>query len=238
MRMRRSPSRLEYTRLMRPWRALLGLGLILALAAACTPPPEPEGPRIETAEDLLAVLRQAGVEIEETAMPAPHPELGRGSVVILGPARIEVYEEDNEAAQRAALQALLQQMPGVSTPNLWGRGRVIVIYDGLDGPTIALLSGLLGDSVNLVAPAQDEPYPPAVGSSIGWLADAEDVDPGEVMVEAFEAAEWPDACLGLAGPLEACAAVITPGWRITLRIADAAYVLRSDELGTSIRRDP
>jgi len=223
---------------MRPWRALLCLGLIAALAAACTPPPEPEGPDIETAEDLLAALRQAGVEIEETAMPALDPELGRGSVLILGPARIEVYEADSEAAQRAALQALLQQMPGVSTPNLWGRGRVVVIYDGLDGATIALLSGLLGDSVNLVAPAQDEPYPPAVASSIGWLADAEDVDPGEVMVEAFEAAEWPDACLGLAGALEACAAVITPGWRVTLRIGDAAYVLRSDELGTRIRREP
>ena len=139
---------------MGPWRALLCLGLITALAAACTPPPEPEGPRIETAEDLLAALRQAGVEIEETAMPAPDPELGRGSVLILGPARIEVYEADSEAAQRAALQALLQQMPGVSTPNLWGRGRVVVIYDGLDGATIALLSGLLGDSVNLVGPAQ------------------------------------------------------------------------------------
>jgi len=240
---RRLPNRrifgaLKYTRPMRPMRLCLAVGMIAALATACTPPPEPEGPDIETTEDLLAALRQAGVEIEETAMPAPDPELGRGSVLILGPERIEVYEADSDAAQRAPLQALLEQMPGVSTPNLWSRGRVVVIYDGLDGATIALLSGLLGDSVNLVAPAQDEPYPPAVASSIGWLADAEDVDPGEVMVEAFEAAEWPDACLGLAGPLEACAAVITPGWRVTLRIGHVAYVLRSDELGTSIRREP
>src|SRR3990172_480636 len=186
--MRRSPSRLEYTRAMRPWRALLCLGLIAALTAACNPPPEPEGPRIETAQDLLAALRQAGVDFEETAMPAPDPELGRGSVVYLGPARIEVYEADSEAAQRAALRALLQQMPGVSTPNLWGRGRVVVIYDGLDGPTIALLSGLLGDSVNLVAPAQDEPYPPAVASAIGWLAQETGAEPGAVAVESFAAA--------------------------------------------------
>jgi len=227
-----------YTRPMRPWRALLCLGLIAALAAACTPPPEPEGPDIETAEDLLAALRQAGVEIEETAMPALDPELGRGSVLILGPARIEVYEADSEAAQRAALQALLQQMPGVSTPNLWGRGRVVVIYDGLDGATIALLSGLLGDSVNLVGPAQDEPYPPAVASAIGWLAQEAGADPGAVVVETFTAADWPDACLGLPDADEACAGVITPGWRVTLRIGDAAYVLRSDELGTSIRREP
>jgi len=223
---------------MGPWRALLCLGLITALAAACTPPPEPEGPRIETAEDLLAALRQAGVEIEETAMPAPHPELGRGSVVILGPARIEVYEVDNEAAQRAALQALLQQMPGVSTPNLWGRGRVVVIYDGLDGATIALLSGLLGDSVNLVGPAQDEPYPPAVASAIGWLAQNTGADPGAVVVETFVAADWPDACLGLPEVDEACAPVITPGWRIRLRIGAEIAILRADELGTVIRQEP
>jgi hypothetical protein len=229
---------LEYTRPVRPTRLCLALTLILALAAACTPPPEPEGPDIETAEDLLAALRQAGVEIEETAMPAPDPELGRGSVVFLGPARIEVYEADSEAAQRVALQALLQQMPGVSTPNLWGRGKVVVIYDGLDGATIALLSGLLGDSVNLDAPAQDEPYPPAVAAAIGWMAQETGADPGAVVVETFAASEWPDACLGLPEADEACAGVITPGWRITLRIGAEIATLRADELGTVIRQEP
>src|SRR4030067_2160042 len=69
---------LKYTRRMGPWRALLCLGLITALAAACTPPPEPEGPRIETAEDLLAALRQAGGEIETTGKTAPERERERG----------------------------------------------------------------------------------------------------------------------------------------------------------------
>src|SRR3972149_5651853 len=199
---------------MRPWRALLCLGLLAALAAACTAPPEPEGPNIETAEDLVAALRQAGVEIDETAMPAPDTQLGRGSVIFLGPARIEVYEADSEAAQRAALQALLQQMPGVSTPNLWGRGRGVVIYDGLDGPPIALLSGLLGDSVTLVGPAQDEPYPPAVASAIGWLAQNTGADPGAVVVETFVAADWPDACLGLPEVDEARAGGRPAGGRV------------------------
>ena len=171
-------------------------------------------------------------------MPAPDPKLGRGSVVLIGPARVEVYEADSEAAQHAALQTLLQQMPGAATPSLWGRGRVVVIYDGLDGATIALLSGLLGDSLNLVAPAQDEPYPPAVVSAIGWLAQETGADPGAVVVETFAAADWPDPCLGLADADEACAGVITPGWRITLRIGAEAVFLRADELGTVIRREP
>jgi hypothetical protein len=221
---------------MRPWRASLGLALILTLAAACTPPPEPEGPRIETADDLLAALREAGVAVAEITMSMP--ELPRGRVVILGSERVEIYEEDSEAARRAAVQDLLQHTASESTPNLWGRGRVVVIYDGLDGPTIALLSGLLGDSVGLPAPAPDEPYPPAVASAIGWLAQETEANPGEVIVETFEESEWPDACLGLPGPEEVCAAVITSGWRVTLRLGDESYVLRSDDLGSTIRREP
>ncbi len=222
---------------MRRPHVVITLALILALTA-CTSPPEPEGPRIETADDLLAALRQAGAEVAYTAILGSIPDLPRGRVVFVGSERVEIYEQDSEAAQQAAVRDLLQRTPTESTPNLWGRGRVIVIYDGLDGPTIALLSGLLGDSASLAAPASDEPYPPAVASSIGWLADAQDVDPGAVVVESFEAAEWPDACLGLAGADEACAQVITPGWRVTLRTGAEIVNLRADALGAVIRREP
>jgi hypothetical protein len=223
---------------MRPWRTLLCLGLIAALAAACTLPPEPEGPRIETADDLVAALSQAGVEIVEAELPLTRPEAGPGRVTFLGHERVEIYQAESESGQRAALELLLQAARGESTPNLWGRGRVTVMYDGLDGPTIALLSGLLGDSVSLLVPAPDEPYPPAVAAAIGWLAQETGADPGAVAVETFEAADWPDACLGLAQAGEACAAALTPGWRVTMRIGDESYIVRSDELGTAVRREP
>jgi hypothetical protein len=223
---------------MRPWRVLLCLGLIAALAAACTPPPEPEGPQIETADDLLAALRDAGVEVSETAMLAWMPELPPGRAVFIATERVDIYQQESETAQRRAVQQLLERALDATTPNLWGRGRVIVIYNGLDGPTIALLSGLLGDPAGLRAPSSDEPYPPAVASAIVWLAEATGADPGEVMVESFQAAEWPDACLGLAEADEACAGVITPGWRVELRIGTDRITVRSNELGTAIRRAP
>ena len=210
----------------------------LMLAVACASAPEPEGPRIDTAEDLLAALTEAGIEVDETAILAPRPELGEGRVVFLGTQRIEVYEQTSEAEQRSALQGLLQEIPADLTPNLWARGRIIVIYDGLHGPTIAVLSGLLGDSVTLAAPAPDEPYPPAVAAAIGWLADSQSIDPGQVAVESFEASEWPDACLGLPAADEACAAVITPGWRVSLRVGDRTVAVRTDALGSHIRREP
>jgi hypothetical protein len=215
----------------------LSVLLILALASACSVGPEPEGPRIESTEDLLSALTDAGVDVAETALMASVPDLPRGHVVYLGDEQVEMYEAESEAAQREEVQQLLRRLPAVSAPNLWGRGRVIVLYSGQDGPTIALLSGLMGDSLTLAASAPDEPYPPAVVAAIGWLADQTPAGTSDVSVIAFEHAEWPDACLGLAEPDEACAAVITPGWRITLRIGSEDHVLHTDELGAVVRRE-
>ncbi len=49
-----------------------------------------------------------------------------------------------------------------------------------------------------------------------------------VEVVAVEAVEWPDACLGAAGPDEMCAQVITPGYKITLAVAGQEYVYHTD----------
>ncbi len=57
----------------------------------------------------------------------------------------------------------------------------------------------------------------------------------EIEVVQAERREWPDACLGLGEEGEACAQVITPGWRITLRAAGEEYVLRTDEDANVIR---
>lgn len=59
----------------------------------------------------------------------------------------------------------------------------------------------------------------------------------EIEVMEAEEREWPDACLGLAEEGEACAQVITPGWRVTLRAEGETYVLRTDEEGTAVRME-
>ncbi len=219
-------------------RHALFFPVLLLLAAACAAPPEPTSPPIDTIEQLMTALRQAGVEVDETAMLPTTIGLPGGQLILVGPERVEVYPSETEAKRQQAEADLLGRTWGEPAPNLWARGRLIVAYSGDDGPTIALLSGLLGDVIDLPGEAAVEPYPPAVAAAIGWLAESLGEDPGALAVLDYAPAEWPDACLGLPAPDELCAQVITPGWRIVLRAGDVEVVLRSDELGNVIRREP
>ena len=47
-------------------------------------------------------------------------------------------------------------------------------------------------------------------------------------ITTSEAADWPDACLGLAGPDEMCAQMITPGWAITVSDGQQSWQYRTD----------
>ncbi|MCS7040427.1 MAG: hypothetical protein NZP34_12545, partial [Caldilineales bacterium] len=64
--------------------------------------------------------------------------------------------------------------------------------------------------------------PPAAAGAVAAaqtaLAERLQVTVAQVTVVAVEEAEWPDACLGLAGPDEVCAQVIVPGYRIELQV--------------------
>src|SRR5262249_42823374 len=60
----------------------------------------------------------------------------------------------------------------------------------------------------------------------------------EITVQRLEAEDWPDACLGLAGPGEGCAEVIPPGCRGVLALpAGGETVYRPDQRGNA-RREP
>lgn len=220
-------------------RRLSVVGFVLVgLTAACSGPPEPPGPLIDSADDLVGALRAAGVEVQETAMAALRAGLPGGRVVLVGAERVEIYELPTEDDRQRRLADLRLDASATGAPNVWGGGRIIVVYDGLDGPTVALLSGLLGDSLTLVHPDTVEPYPPAVAAAVGRLAESIGVDPGAVEVVAYESMEWPDACLGLAQPEEACAQVVTPGWLVTLQVDSLTYLVRTDELGGVARVAP
>ena len=59
----------------------------------------------------------------------------------------------------------------------------------------------------------------ATGNAIELMAEWLGAPATDLSVEIAEAVMWPDACLGLAQPGVACAAVLTPGFRIVLRDA-------------------
>ena len=47
--------------------------------------------------------------------------------------------------------------------------------------------------------------------------------------------EWTDSCLGLGGPAETCAAVITPGYRVVMEANSLRYVVRTNDDGSVVR---
>jgi hypothetical protein len=70
------------------------------------------------------------------------------------------------------------------------------------------------------------------------LADTLNVSERRITVTKVEAKEWSDGCLGLGGAAEICAAVITPGYRVTMKHATSTYYARTDKTGDVVRIEP
>jgi hypothetical protein len=217
---------------MRRWTALTIVVLAFVGLTGCTSAALPPEPAIETADDLQAALEQAGHPLEPTALAAAVDGLVGGRTYILDGSYLDVFEYETAPTQQAE-QDLMASASGVA----WGRGKILVVYHGTDGGSIALLSGLLGDPLTLSDEVVDEPYPPAVPAAIAFLAQNLGDDPGRIVVVEYEATEWPDACLGLGRPSETCAEVVTAGWRIVLQLDSTTYALRSDTYGQMVRRE-
>lgn len=52
--------------------------------------------------------------------------------------------------------------------------------------------------------------------------------PESLSIIKSEAADWPDACLGLSGPGEFCAQMITPGWSVSVTDGQQTWQYRTD----------
>ena len=62
---------------------------------------------------------------------------------------------------------------------------------------------------------REETLTPVI-AACGALADLLGLSLGEIDLLTATPREWPNSCLGLAGPEEACAQVITPGYEVVL----------------------
>ena len=105
---------------------------------------------------------------------------------------------------------------------------------------ILVLSVLLLAAACSPAPAQVIVEPEqieAVGKAVADLADQLGLDVEGVQVVKVEDAEWSDSCLGLGGPAESCAAVVTPGYQVTLSVDGVEYVFRTDLSGDAVRME-
>jgi hypothetical protein len=69
------------------------------------------------------------------------------------------------------------------------------------------------------------------------LANRINVPITDVKLSKLESVNWPDSCLGLADPTEACNLVITPGFKITLQVGTVTFVMHTDLTGENIREE-
>ena len=81
------------------------------------------------------------------------------------------------------------------------------------------------------------PVPEGVSAAKTALAARLNIDSSKILIlEAMET-DWSDSCLGLGGPAESCAAVITPGYNILMQANGKEYRYRTNETGTTVKAE-
>ena len=90
-----------------------------------------------------------------------------------------------------------------------------------------------GASAGDTACTREETRAPVI-AACGVLAELLGLSLGEIDLVSETPREWPNSCLGLAGPEEICAQVITPGYEVVLDAEGSLFTYHTDE-GTALR---
>ena len=117
---------------------------------------------------------------------------------------------------------------------------IIVVMLLLSACSAPLADQTDSDSVSSPAFSDESPQgDPATAAQAArqHLAARLRIDAGDIAVEDAEPREWSDSCLGLGGPAESCAAVITPGFAFLLLHDGAEYHYRTNADGTAVRAE-
>jgi len=68
------------------------------------------------------------------------------------------------------------------------------------------------------------------------LAKSLAIDPLSISLVGTVPVDWPDACLGVTGPDEVCAQVVTPGFLVRLEVGGVEYEYHTNQDASSIRQ--
>jgi len=79
------------------------------------------------------------------------------------------------------------------------------------------------------------PVPAGVGAAREQLSQTLNTEESKIVIMTAFEKEWSDSCLGLGGPAESCAAVITPGFEVSMQAGGKTYVYRTNNEGTAVR---
>ena len=69
------------------------------------------------------------------------------------------------------------------------------------------------------------------------VGEQQNLSPDLLQIKGVEAADWPDACLGISGPDELCAQVMTPGWAVTVTDGQQTWRYRTNLDATQVKLD-
>jgi len=85
------------------------------------------------------------------------------------------------------------------------------------------------------APSSEDQPGQVIGQAIAALSGSLGADASDIAMVAMERQDFPDAALGCPQPGEVAAAVLTPGYKIVLRVGDALHELHTNLNGTLVR---
>lgn len=212
----------------------LALILVLIMAAACTPSgAEPGAPAAgETPQmDTPTPEDEDAEEIAAEALPAALEALASFLNVAPGAVELDRIEDAEWSDSCLGLGGPAEICAEAITPGY-------LITFTVDGSSYAVRTDLEGREVRVEAAAGQpggEEGPAAVTAAIEALAAQLGVDASTIEVLESSEEEWTDSCLGLGGPAESCAAVITPGWRVMLGAEGQDYEVHTDVTGEQVR---
>ena len=185
-----------------------------------------------TVDNFIKAMRETGVELRAGDEEGPTVLGLAPQSVRLGDEQLFIYDSIETLDP---LQVLGQLEQDLGPRYLWVGEHLLVLYEGNDGGTVLLVESVLGDPAIGPPTPGDEPYPPAIPAALQIVAAELGAQPAEVEVLAYEMVEWSDACMEFEQTDEVCADVITPGWRIHLRLGTLAIEAHTDMLGMIIR---
>lgn len=118
------------------------------------------------------------------------------------------------------------------------RGWRVVLIAG--GESYVARTDETGDAIRFegfqAPPLGDAELPPVAAlEAQNALAARLNIDVEAVTIVAFEPAEWPDGCLGLAEAGEMCTMALVSGWRVELIAEGETFIARTNENGTQVR---
>jgi hypothetical protein len=211
------------------------------LVAACAPAPGVPGNG-----DATGTPEAAPPQASPTAEPMVEPTQPTG----------QPTEGESAAAEQAALEALAKEL-GIGTDEIEVVSVEAVQWrDSCLG--IVRIDALCAQGIvpgfRIILSANDTEYEyhtnadggtmvksplPEAGAPLeaAQVALAEDlgIETGEIEVVSSYPIEWPNACLGVARPGEACAEVITPGYLIVLQAGGKQYEYHTNADGSIIQ---